>query len=726
MAPLGPGDNGRQDRTAAERSNASNESFTSIGLPSEAGWYVSSALYWIAGFGIILIDQIDSGAVDPTITVLGALALAASPLMLLGAYFTPDAAWGASVRLLFPIVVFTIGAFVADTAITVLAIFYLFPLLAVAYMHRPLISIPFCTTSLAAMLAAFIIYDSSNEGIAWAIVFCGVSGALVAGIMISQAHLRRVAAASHDRAITDPLTGLANLRGLRAHLQQELQRSARDHSEIVLFAIDLDDFKEVNDKFSYALGDAVLQGVAQAIEQELEPGDLVARRGGDEFAIVALVTPGRHMARFTDRIGAAIERTRRAACPSVNPRASITRVAHVPGESVDDMILRADDGLHSAKLDAHPERLALESEVERRPPEPGDESQAERMMNGAKRARASMDFASGARVRGDRQLAWMMSAGVAFVSSALLTIVALPGLIPVGRSFVSLATVLLLLVVGVGCLAAARTDLDPRLLHVPVAMILLLNLAAIAAAGDSAHVLAVLSLLPVPLAVFVFGLRRALPYLLLGTTAYLAFELTSDASFAALQAGVMVVVMLVLTLMLSRGKRLADEFGVAAEAISIVDPLTGAVNIRGMRQRIEQEITRAETTGEELCVVMIDLDRFKAVNDLHSHSTGDLLLIETTRAIESVVREDELVARRGGDEFAVVCAPAVNRSMDILTDRIANAIRVARREVTPDIPAGATVVSVFRTPGESADALLERADEELRRVKASERSLSGR
>ena len=96
---------------------------------------------------------------------------------------------------------------------------------------------------------------------------------------------------------------------------------------------------------------------------------------------------------------------------------------------------------------------------------------------------------------------------------------------------------------------------------------------------------------------------------------------------------------------------------------------------------------------------------------------GDALLIETTRAIESVVREDELVVRRGGDEFVVVCAPGVRSDLDALTARLVEAILSARVRLTPEIVAGATIVNVFRHPDESAGELSTRADEELRLAK---------
>ena len=78
-----------------------------------------------------------------------------------------------------------------------------------------------------------------------------------------------------------------------------------------MFAIDLDDFKEVNDRFSYELGDTVLQAVAHALTEEMEPGDLLVRRGGDEFAVLTIDTPDRDIARLRRRIAASIEHARR-------------------------------------------------------------------------------------------------------------------------------------------------------------------------------------------------------------------------------------------------------------------------------------------------------------------------------------------------------------------------------------------------------------------------------
>jgi diguanylate cyclase (GGDEF)-like protein len=700
----------------------SAEAFTDIGLPAEAGWYVSAALYWIAGLAVVLIDQFaPQGTVDPVVAAFGAAALALSPLWLLLARLAPAARWGSSVRLAFPVAFFTVGVFVTGAAINALGLLYLFPLFAVAYMHPPKISVPFCSISIIGIGAAFISEDASATGIASALVMTGVIAALTVGLIASQNRLRRAAAKRYDDSISDPLTGLANLRGLRARLDHEIRLADRDQREVVLFAIDLDDFKEVNDRFSYALGDAVLRAVARAIEEELEPGDLAARRGGDEFAVVVADSPDRHLARLGDRIAAGIEHARRAACPEVNPRASVTRAVRQNNETAEQFMHRVDLSLHMAKVDAHPERTTSAEQP------PADEPATLPESTPAGRsAQAGIQMLARTRTERERAQAWRAVAAAALVSAALLCIVVLPGLFAAARNPVTLVAILGLAVIAAACLVAERASRPAVWLHLPIILILLLNIGATAAVGDSAYVLAGLCILPVPLAVIAFGLRSAIPYIAVAGGAYAWFVLSSQPDLPRLQTAVMLIVLLVLSAMLARGRRLADEFAVAAEEVSIVDPLTAAANLRGYKQRVEQEIARAGRTGGELCLVMIDLERFKDVNDRYSHSLGDRLLISTTVAIESVVRSDELVVRRGGDEFVVVSVTPVGREMDALCLRLQSAIRAARRELTPDLALGATVVPVFREDGENGTDLMRRADDALQVAKARERTAAPR
>lgn len=92
------------------------------------------------------------------------------------------------------------------------------------------------------------------------------------------------------------------------------------------------------------------------------------------------------------------------------------------------------------------------------------------------------------------------------------------------------------------------------------------------------------------------------------------------------------------------------------------DPLTGALNRRGLDERLGIELARARRTGEPLCVLTADLDGLKALNDRHGHGAGDEALELTVAVIGASLRDVDVLARTGGDEFVMVlpsCEPAV-------------------------------------------------------------------
>ena len=84
------------------------------------------------------------------------------------------------------------------------------------------------------------------------------------------------------------------------------------------------------------------------------------------------------------------------------------------------------------------------------------------------------------------------------------------------------------------------------------------------------------------------------------------------------------------------------------------DVLTQLLNRRMFRDRLDQELLKANRSGRSMVLMFIDLDRFKEVNDAFGHQTGDVVLIEAARRIRSCVRESDTVARLGGDEFTVI------------------------------------------------------------------------
>jgi diguanylate cyclase (GGDEF)-like protein len=149
------------------------------------------------------------------------------------------------------------------------------------------------------------------------------------------------------------------------------------------------------------------------------------------------------------------------------------------------------------------------------------------------------------------------------------------------------------------------------------------------------------------------------------------------------------------------------------------DPLTGVANLRKLNERLSTEIDRAERSGAPLTLLMIDLDDFKRINDEFSYTLGDAVLAASAKAMEGVVRANELLARRGGDEFAVVAVDADLASGELLAGRIREAVRRERMRLCPDVSPSASVGTVQWSPGESPGQLMQRADTAL---KASKRS----
>ena len=92
-------------------------------------------------------------------------------------------------------------------------------------------------------------------------------------------------------AMTDPLTGLANRRGMEAELKRMLAKTERDGSTIAVAFIDLDGFKSINDTYGHDVGDQFLIHIARKLTAAMRPSDLVARAGGDEFIALAYSDP---------------------------------------------------------------------------------------------------------------------------------------------------------------------------------------------------------------------------------------------------------------------------------------------------------------------------------------------------------------------------------------------------------------------------------------------------
>ena len=148
-----------------------------------------------------------------------------------------------------------------------------------------------------------------------------------------------------------------------------------------------------------------------------------------------------------------------------------------------------------------------------------------------------------------------------------------------------------------------------------------------------------------------------------------------------------------------RIERLLAELRLAAST----DPLTGLLNRRAIEERAVHELARARRTGVPFAALVIDVDRFKEINDRDGHAAGDAALVNLARTLSAELREVDSIARTGGDEFAVLLPDTGMAGARATAERL-----VARAEV--EISIG---TAVYGIDGHSLDELARAADAAL-------------
>lgn len=151
---------------------------------------------------------------------------------------------------------------------------------------------------------------------------------------------------------------------------------------------------------------------------------------------------------------------------------------------------------------------------------------------------------------------------------------------------------------------------------------------------------------------------------------------------------------------------------------ALTDELTGVMTRRALRELAPAVIHRAQLAGARVAVLMLDLDRFKAVNDVHGHQAGDEVLRRAAALITANLRTDALLTRHGGEEFVVVAPVPDVRTARVVAERLRSAL--AAEPCRTDQATIAVTVSIgvsMLEPDEALEPALKRADEALYRAK---------
>ncbi len=153
---------------------------------------------------------------------------------------------------------------------------------------------------------------------------------------------------------------------------------------------------------------------------------------------------------------------------------------------------------------------------------------------------------------------------------------------------------------------------------------------------------------------------------------------------------------------------------------AITDPLTGLYNRRSLWDFLERECLRARRSGAKIAAVMIDVDRFKRINDTHGHEAGDRVLTELAALLRKSVRSADLACRYGGEEFVLILPEASTALVQQRAEEIRAAVKQLPILFRGKSLAPVTVslgVAVFPEDAEDAESLVRSADEAMYRAK---------
>ncbi|MCZ2824154.1 MULTISPECIES: GGDEF domain-containing protein [unclassified Modestobacter] len=292
---------------------------------------VIGALYVAGGLAvlaIVLLGGSGDDGVSPVLTAIGPLALLAGGAVVRWGHHLPRSVFHLMVLLGTALISAVVYAAPDRTSAVALAGMYLFIAVAAFF----LFALPVASAYLGTAIGACTVV----------LTLCGVAAGPVVALAIVMAAMGLVVATLARRASAaslDGLTGLANRRGFDDALEETVRFAVRTGTDLSVALVDIDHFKSTNDQHGHAAGDELLRTVADEWLPRVPRGSVLARHGGDEFALLLPAHAGPAALAVVEQL--------RVACAGVP--LSIGVAQHEPGEPTSRFMRRADSALYRAK-----------------------------------------------------------------------------------------------------------------------------------------------------------------------------------------------------------------------------------------------------------------------------------------------------------------------------------------------------------------------------------------
>jgi diguanylate cyclase (GGDEF)-like protein len=209
------------------------------------------------------------------------------------------------------------------------------------------------------------------------------------------------------------------------------------------------------------------------------------------------------------------------------------------------------------------------------------------------------------------------------------------------------------------------------------------------------------------------GIRAYLPLALAAHRKNAAYVRVVEAGLLALAA------LMLLTFVLARPLLRAFRWTEEQASEARIDALTGLANRRALEEILAAEISRAQRFEHQLAVVLLDLDRFKDINDSFGHAAGDVMLRTVSRLLTSLARQGDTVVRWGGEEFVVVLPETDLAGAHRFAERLRRTIEA---HPVGEMRTSASCGVATMVPEDTVEALLGAADQALYRAKSNGRN----